>query len=142
MYSIAWSTVQMLMANFFVALDTLRFKWLAGFRWLSALYFAFEAEARTEFGGAAFDCSRGVDPAGVTFLKQLMPNSRFLKVGAVTNALVNPGADCVADTDAILKYYGFRRRFSTSACILFAYWALVHIATYVVMTRVSRKERR
>ena len=142
MLSIAWSTVQMLMSNFFVTLKDMRFKWISGARWGSALYFSFEGLAVAEFKGAAFDCSAGVDPSGVTFLKQLMPNSRFLGMSAVTNALTNPGRDCVADTDAVLRYYGFKRTFGATVGVLCGYWALTHAATYFVMTRVARKEQR
>jgi hypothetical protein len=142
MFSIMWSTVQLLMSNFFITFNDLRFKWLSFLRWFSALYYAFEGLARIEFGGAQFDCSGGVDPAGVTFLKQLMPNSKFLNLSAVTNALINPGPDCVADTNAVLNYYQFLRPFDRTVGILFSYWIITHICTYAVMVLVARRERR
>jgi hypothetical protein len=184
MFSIMWSTVQLLMSNFFITINDLRFKWLGFLRWFSALYYScvfmvssvvcgagrgmavtafvshlhlktlprtqtnknqkhsFEGLARVEFGGAQFDCSAGVDPAGVTFLKQLMPNSKMLGLSAVTNALVNPGPDCVADTDALLRYYQFYRPFKATAGALLAYYLAVHVATYAAMVIVVRKERR
>lgn len=111
-------------------------------RFFSALYYAFEGLARVEFGGASFDCSAGVDPAGVTFLKQLMPNSKFLNMSAVTNALVNPGPDCVADTNALLNYYRFQRPFGESFGLLFSYWIITHLLTYCVMVSVAKRERR
>jgi hypothetical protein len=40
MFSIMWSTVQLLMSNFFITLKDLRFKWLAALRYFSALYYA------------------------------------------------------------------------------------------------------
>ena len=142
MFSILWTTVQLLFSNFFVTLHDMRFGWLAFVKYFSALYFAFEGLAQSEFGGAAFDCSKGVDPAGVTFLKQLMPNSKFLGMSAVSNALTRPGADCVADTDALLRYYRFSRPFRTTVGVLLLYWGLTHAATYCVMVRVARRERR
>ncbi|KIY92684.1 hypothetical protein MNEG_15278 [Monoraphidium neglectum] len=142
MFSILWSTVQMLMSNFFMPFTDINFKWLTVLRWFSALYYSFEGLARIEFGGAKFDCSGGVDPAGVTFLKQLLPNSRFLNMSAVSGALTNPGADCVADTVALLDYYQFHRPFAKTVGILFSYWVIVHICTYSAMVFVGRKERR
>lgn len=142
MFSIMWSTVQLLMSNFFITFDDLRFKWLSLLRYLSALYYAFEGLSQIEFGGARFDCSKGIDPTGVTFLKQLMPNSKFLSMSAVTNALVNPGKDCVADTDALLHYYNFTRPFGATFGVLLLYWAAVHAATYAAMVLVARRERR
>ena len=142
MFSIMWSTVQLLMSNFFITFDDLRFKWLSVLRYFSALYYAFEGLSQIEFGGATFDCSKGVDPTGVTFLKQLMPNSRFLSMSAVTNALVSPGKDCVADTDALLHYYNFTRPFGTTFGVLLLYWGVTHVATYAAMSLVARRERR
>jgi len=142
MFSIMWSTVQLLMSNFFITFNDLRFKWLSNLRYLSALYYSFEGLAHIEFGDARFDCSAGVDPAGVTFLKQLMPNSRVLNLSAVTNALTHPGPDCVADTNALLHYHQFIRPFERTVGILFSYWVICHIFTYLVMVRVARKEQR
>lgn len=142
MYSIAWSTVQLLMSNFFITFNDLRFKWLMFLRWFSALYYSFEALSIVEFGGGHFDCSKGVDPASVTFLKQLMPNSKFLGLKAVTNALVNPGPDCVADTDALLEYYNFQRPFKITVAIMTGYYIITHVCTYCAMLSVARKERR
>lgn len=142
MFSIMWSTVQLLMSNFFITFKDLRFKWLMFLRWFSALYYSFEGLSRIEFGNAQFDCSAGIDAAGVTFLKQLMPNSKFLNLSAVTNALVHPGPDCVADTNALLNYYEFQRPFRYTVAILFSYWIITHICTYCVMVLVARKERR
>ena len=142
MYSIAWSTVQLLMSNFFITFNDLRFKWLMFLRWFSALYYSFEGLSIIEFGGGAFDCSEGVDPASVTFLKQLMPNSKFLGLSAVTNALTNPGPDCIADTDALLEYYQFTRPFTTTVGIMFGYYLITHLFTYCAMVAVARKERR
>ncbi|KAI8470965.1 MAG: hypothetical protein J3K34DRAFT_520870 [Monoraphidium minutum] len=142
MFSIMWSTVQMLMSNFFMPFADINFQWLTFLKWFSALYYSFEGLARIEFGGARFDCSAGVDPAGVTFLKELLPNSRFLNLSAVNNALTNPGPDCIADTDALLEFYQFYRPFRNTVAILFSYWVIVHICTYSAMVMVARKERR
>lgn len=130
------------MSNFFITFNDMRFKWLLFLRYLSALYYAFEGMAATEFGGATYDCSRGVDPSGVTFLKQLMPNSKWLNMSVVANSLTNPGADCIADTDALLEYYEFYRPFGTTVGILFFYWLCTHAFTYGAMILVARRERR
>jgi hypothetical protein len=142
MLSILWSTIQLLMSNFFITIHELRFKWLSSLRYLSALYYSFEGLSRAEFGGAAFDCSGGVDAASVTFLRELLPNSKLMSSSAVTNALTNPGRDCVARTDALLEYHGFTRAFPDTVGILFFYWVVTHACTYAAMVLVSRKERR
>ncbi|KIY94572.1 hypothetical protein MNEG_13389 [Monoraphidium neglectum] len=137
-----WSTVQLLMSNFFITFHDLRFQWLAFLKWFSALYYSFEGLARVEFGGAAFDCSRGIDASGVTFLKQLLPHSRFLDMSSVTAALMHPGDDCVADTDALLRFYRFERSFKDTAITLSAYYACTHVCTFLIMLMVGRRERR
>jgi hypothetical protein len=71
-----------------------------------------------------------------------MPNSKVLGLSAVTNALVNPGPDCVADTDALLRYYQFYRPFKATVGTLLAYWAVTHLLTFAVMVLVARRERR
>ena len=142
MFSILWSTVQLLMSNFFITFDDLRFRWLSQLRWASALYYAFEGLARVEFGGARFDCSAGIDASSVTFLKQLLPNSKALGMGAVTNFLLHPGADCVADTDAMLRYYKFHREFYETVYSLASTYAGTHVLTFIVLVLVARSERR
>jgi hypothetical protein len=142
MFSIMWSTIQMLMSNFFMPFADMNFQWLTFLKWFSAFYYSFEGLAVTEFGGSRFDCSKGLDATGVTFLKQLLPRSKFLNMSAVNNALMHPGADCVADTNALLEYYQFVRPFKYTVAILLSYWAIVHAATYTTMVVVARKERR
>lgn len=118
------------------------FQWVIVLRWLSALYFAFEGLAVTEFKNLTFNCASGLDAGGLTFLRTLLPNSRFLAMPVVDAALTRPGEDCVANMDAVLQYYSFARPFSTTVAILIGYWSAVHMLTYAAMLLVARRERR
>lgn len=130
------------MSNFFITFTEIEFQWLTILRWLSALYYAFEGLAVTEFGGLTFRCDAGLDKSDITFLRTLLPHSRFLNMPAVVNGLQNPGADCVADANAVLGYYSFNRPFLHSFGILFGYLVSTHIITYICMIMIARRERR
>jgi hypothetical protein len=142
MLSIVWTAIQLLMSNFFITFTEVVFQWLTVLRWLSALYYAFEGLAVTEFGNMTYPCDQGLDQEGITFLRTLLPNSRFLNMPIVVNGLQNPGADCIADTNAVLQYYRFDRPFKHTFGILFGYLITTHICTYVCMVIVARRERR
>lgn len=142
MLSIVWTAIQLLMSNFFITFTEVVFQWLTVLRWLSALYYAFEGLAITEFGGVMYKCDQGLDQANISFLRTLLPKSRFLTMPIVVNGLSHPGADCVADSDAVLKYYGFVRPFRYTFGILFSYLIIVHMITYMCMIIVARRERR
>jgi hypothetical protein len=142
MLSIVWTAIQLLMSNFFITFTEVVFQWLTVLRWLSALYYAFEGLSITEFGGVSYKCDQGLDAAGINFLRTLLPKSRFLTMPIVVNGLSHPGADCVADADAVLNYYGFVRPFRYTFGILFSYLIIVHIITYICMIIVARRERR
>lgn len=142
MLSILWTAIQLLMSNFFITFTEVIFQWMTVLRWVSALYYAFEGLAVTEFGGMTYRCDRGLDQAGITFLRTLLPKSKFLSIPAVVSGLKNPGSDCIADTNAVLSYYGFNRPFSHTFAILISYLMVCHICTYCCMVIVARRERR
>ena len=127
MYSIAWTSIQLLFNNFFITFTEVTLGWLTQLRWLSALFYAFEGLAVVEFGGVKLNCSQGLDPSGLKFLKEL---------------LANPGPDCVTDATAVLDYFRFGRPFKASFGILLGYWIITHTLTFVAMLVVARKERR
>eukprot|EP00879_Flechtneria_rotunda_P017044 GHRR01017850.1.p1 GENE.GHRR01017850.1~~GHRR01017850.1.p1 ORF type:complete len:820 (+),score=223.92 GHRR01017850.1:95-2554(+) len=142
MLSIVWTAIQLLMSNFFITFTEVVFQWLTMLRWVSALYYAFEGLAVAEFGNMTFPCDQGMDQAGLTFLKTLLPKSRFLNMPIVADGLQNPGADCIADTNAALTYYGFNRPFGHTFGILLGYLVITHIITYTIMIIVARREHR
>ncbi|KAF6255774.1 hypothetical protein COO60DRAFT_1533203, partial [Scenedesmus sp. NREL 46B-D3] len=142
MLSIVWTAIQLLMSNFFITFTEVVFQWLTVLRWLSALYYAFEGLAVTEFGNMTYPCDQGLDQEGITFLRTLLPNSRFLNMPIVVNGLQNPGTDCIADTNAVLQYYRFDRPFGHTFGILLGYLIATHVCTYVCMVIVARRERR
>jgi len=54
MLSILWTAIQLLMSNFFITFTEVVFRWMTVLRWVSALYYAFEGLAVTEFGGMTY----------------------------------------------------------------------------------------
>ena len=142
MLSIVWTAIQMLMSNFFIPFNNVLFQWLTHLRWISALYYAFEGLAVAEFGNVMLRCNEGLGSEGVAFLRTLLPKSKFLNLGAVVSAINNPGEDCIANTDAVLTFFGFTRPFGTTLGILIAYLIVCHGFTYACMLLVAKKERR
>jgi hypothetical protein len=142
MYSIAWTAVQLLFNNFFITFKEVTLKWLTHLKWLSAVYYAFEGMAIVEFAGVRLPCGGGLDPSGIAFLRQLLPNTRLLGLSSVQRGLARPGPDCVADAGAVLEYLGFSRGFRSTLTILVGYWLVAHVLTYLALLRVARKERR
>jgi hypothetical protein len=106
------------------------------------MYYAFEGMAVVEFSGVKVTCSGGMDPAGITFLKELLPNTKLLNLKVVQNGLMNPGKDCVADASAVLDYFDFGRSYKATLGIMIGYWLITHVLTYIAMVLVARKERR
>lgn len=142
MYSIAWTAIQLLFNNFFITFKEVTLGWLTNLKWISAMYYAFEGMAVVEFQGVRLNCSQGMDPNGVKFLKELLPHTKLLSLKAVTNGLTNPGADCVTDASAVLEYFSFERGFGATFGILLGYWLITHVLTYIAMVAIARKERR
>lgn len=142
MLSIVWTAIQLLMSNFFITFTEVVFQWLTVLRWLSALYYAFEGLAITEFGGVSYKCDGGLDSESISFLRTLLPKSKFLNMPIVVNGLTHPGGDCEANADAVLGYYGFVRPFRYTFGILFSYLIITHLITYTCMIIVARRERR
>lgn len=142
MLSIVWTAIQLLMSNFFITFTEVVFQWLTVLRWLSALYYAFEGLSITEFGGVSYKCDGGLDSESISFLRTLLPKSRFLNMPIVVNGLTHPGGDCEANADAVLNYYGFVRPFRYTFGILFSYLIITHLITYTCMIIVARRERR
>lgn len=88
-------------------------------------------------------CDEGLGPGfGIDNIRTLLPNNRFLKMPFVVKELQQPGADCIADTNALLTYYSFGRPFSQTFGILLGYLLICHLATYTAMIMVARRERR
>jgi len=142
MYSIAWTAIQLLFNNFFITFKEVSLSWLTNLKWLSAMYYAFEGMAVVQFDGVKLTCSGGLDPAGLKFLKELLPNTRLLNLKVVQNGMANPGPDCVADASAVLDYFNFGRSFNATLGIMLGYWLITHMLTYLSMVVVGRKERR
>eukprot|EP00879_Flechtneria_rotunda_P027897 GHRR01029944.1.p1 GENE.GHRR01029944.1~~GHRR01029944.1.p1 ORF type:complete len:146 (+),score=29.16 GHRR01029944.1:314-751(+) len=142
MFSIVWTAIQLFFSNYFILFTEVKLYGITFLRWLSALYYAFEGIMITEFGGMTYKCSEGLDQGSINTIRSLLPNSKFLNIPVVVNNLKDPGADCIADTNAVLAYYGFRRPFGHTFGILFGYLCIAHLCTYTAMLLVARRERR
>jgi len=142
MYSIAWTTIQLLFNNFFITFKEVSLQWLTLMRYISAVYYAYEGITVVQFEGLKLDCSGGLDPVGARFLRELLPNSKLLKLNVVQNALTKPGADCMTDAAAVLEYFRFSRGFKPTIGIMLGYWLVVHVLTFCAMVVIARRERR
>lgn len=60
MYSIAWTTVQLLFNNFAITFKEITLPWLAYVKWVSAAYYAFEGLSVVEFEGFKVGAGAGV----------------------------------------------------------------------------------
>jgi hypothetical protein len=143
MYSIAWTSIQLLFNNFAIILTDISLPWLAVVKNVSAAYFAFEGLSIVEFSGLTVPCAHGgADASTVEFLRELLPNTPLLKSRAATAMMARPDPDCVLKAAPVLDYFDFSRAFSRSVVILLGYWAVTHLATYAALRAVARHERR
>ncbi|KAF8066171.1 abcG22 [Scenedesmus sp. PABB004] len=96
MLSIVWTTVQMLVSTFFVNFSEVTYNhWLTQLRYVSALYFGFEALVLNEFTSVALDCSAGLDDAYLGFILTAFPGLNPSQRG-VLNSLARPQPKCGA----------------------------------------------
>jgi hypothetical protein len=52
------------------------------------------------------------------------------------------GRGCTVETSAILTYFDFGRSFGSTIGCLLAYWGVLHLATYLSLVLLARRERR
>jgi hypothetical protein len=142
MLSIVWTAIQLFFSNYFIMFSEVELHGITFLRWFSALCYAFEGIMVTEFGNMTYACDKGLDSGSLTMLKTMLPGNRFLNMPVVQRGLESPGADCIADTNAVLRYYGFDRSFGKTFGILLGYLTVCHVLTYLAMIFVARKERR
>lgn len=142
MLSISWTAIQLLMSNFFITFTSVRLYGITQLRWISAMYYAFEGVALTEFQGMSYRCNQGLSDASIASLKMLLPKTKFLSMPLFVNGLKNPGTDCIADANAVLNMYDYNRPFQVTFGILLGYLGLLHILTYVWMVIMARHEQR
>lgn len=142
MLSICWTAVQLLMSNFFITFSSVRLWRITALRWISAMYYAFEGVALTEFRGMTYPCSGGVSNATIVTLRTLLPKTKALTLPLFVNSLRNPGADCIADANALLRVYDYARPFPTTFGILLGYLVLMHALTFTWMVITARREAR
>jgi hypothetical protein len=142
MLSICWTAVQLLMSNYFITFSSVKLYGITQLRWISALYYAFEGVALTEFKDVVYRCNGGLGDASIATLRMLLPRTKILSTPFFVNALKTPGADCIADANALLKMYEYARPWEHTLAILLSYLALTHALTFTWMVVVARHEQR
>jgi hypothetical protein len=71
-----------------------------------------------------------------------MPRTRLLSTPAVERMFLAPGADCVLDLDAVLRYWGVSSPVWVYALAILAYLMVVHALSVWALLSLARKERR
>lgn len=142
MLSICWTAIQLLMSNFFITFASVKLYGITELRYISALFYTFEGVTQVEFANKYFRCNKGMDDDTIATLRQLLPRTKMLNTPLVVNALKNPGSDCLADSNAVLKVFNYTRSFEDTFGILMGYLVGTHILTYVWMIIVARHEQR
>lgn len=123
----------------------MHFAALSNLRYLSALYYAFEGLIGVEFSGRKFPCPpTGLDSVSADFFTQLLPGAANLATPAMLQRLTTgtEAATCVVDSDAVASYFGVGRSFGTTVGVLVAYLGVLHIATFLALVVVARREGR
>jgi hypothetical protein len=142
MLSIGWTALQLLMSNYFITFASVKLYGITELRYLSALFYTFEGVAITEFSNKYFRCNKGMDDSTIAILRQLLPRTKMLNTPLVVNALKNPGADCLASSNAVLNVFDYTRPFGHTFGILVGYLVAAHIITFIWMRIVARHEQR
>jgi hypothetical protein len=143
MVAIGWTALNLLLSNFFITFDQLTLKPFSQLRYLSAMGYAFEGLTRAELSGRTYNCSSGMDPSRLTLIERLIPAAKgALDMPVVQQALRNPGENCELHADAVLGLYGMERGFGMLAGVLVGYLAALHLATFLSLVMLSRRERR
>jgi hypothetical protein len=131
--------------NFTIRVSDMALTWLAPVRWVSAVYYAFTAFVKGELGPGAggHRCDKGLlQPDQIALVRSLLPNTGALGSSVVTNTLTNPGADCLVNPGAVLEYYAATAPAFVDLAALLGYLVILHIATFVALVILAKKERR
>jgi len=141
MFAIAWTAVNLLLGNFMVRYKDMTQVWFSQLRYLSTLGYAFDGYAQAEFGGVSYSCAGGLSPYMSSYLPTYLPN--LLPVVRSQMGTMNQARpDCTIDLGKILDYFGLHRRFWVTCVILVGYLGVLHIATYLGLLMLTKKERR
>lgn len=139
MLSIGWTAIQLLISDFFIVFQDVVFNWLTQLRWFSALYFAFEGLLTIQFKGFDYKCTGALSEDNIAFIQDFVP-SISQRLNVVVSSLNQP--NCILRPEATFAYFGFSRPFSTTISILIGYWLATHLATFIAILVLARRERR
>jgi len=141
MLSLVWTTLQMLLSNFFISFSEVYMVWLRYFRYISALYYTLEGATLLEFKDIKFSCEGGISPKDLQLIFNALPGIPP-RVKTQIMLATGPRRGCIVDANAIINYYDYNRLFGMSVGILLIYWLGLHVLTFIVMRVAARKENR
>ncbi|MEW5315838.1 MAG: hypothetical protein WDW38_007240 [Sanguina aurantia] len=120
--AVAFAVVNLLINTFFLGKADLQNVWIKGFRYISALDYAWQAS-----GHAWTSHSAALTTTGELWV------FAFLQGG-----LSNPGPGCLAATNALLGYYNINTNIGAIIGYLVAYLIVLHIFTYLALVNAGR----
>ena len=150
MLSIVWTAVQMLLSGFFIDFASVWNGWVTQLRYLSAVYFGFQAVAANEFEGVLLPCSSasagGPQPQGALgqWIGRSLPNTSNAQRRQLEAffARYTRGGECVFDPSDTLAHYNVNRPYWANTGVLFGYLFATHLLTFAAMLVTARRERR
>ncbi|MEW5296992.1 MAG: hypothetical protein WDW36_000232 [Sanguina aurantia] len=137
--AVAFAVVNLLINTFFLGKADLQNVWIKGFRYISALDYAWQGTMVAEFKDRTFDCNSNTGLDALGFTPELAPTAgrfAFLQGG-----LSNPGPGCLAATNALLGYYNINTNIGAIIGYLVAYLVVLHIFTYLALINAGKRKR-
>jgi hypothetical protein len=133
----------MYFSNFIVRFTDITMRWLTPIGWFSTMNYAFAAYLKAEFSGVDFPCASGLFNSDmVSLVRALLPGTPSLRGPAVVRVLESPGAGCVIHADAVLQYFSVTRPVFIYLLIMIGHLGFLHVATFLGLVMLARKERR
>eukprot|EP00803_Ostreobium_quekettii_P007966 evm.model.scf_884EXC.7 EVM.evm.TU.scf_884EXC.7 scf_884EXC:39023-46896(-) len=146
MLAITFTAVNILLSNYFIPFDQIRFGWISIIHYISAMAYTFEGLVQLEFEGVVFNCSEGTSFLGVNsndLTRQAFPgveeNNPIVLNPVVSNTLENPGDDCIFNGTTIVNFFDLERSYGESFAILVGYLAILHVLTFLGLTYLAKK---
>jgi hypothetical protein len=104
--------------------------------------YAFAGYSQLEFNGLSVSCQSGLSNTVVDTLPRYLPTVTLLRSDFVINTLKRPGADCEIQLSTITQYFGVSYTLWQVIVILLGYLLVVHLATFLGLLWLAKKERR
>lgn len=147
MLAIGFTAVNILLSNYFIPFELIRFDWISWLQYFSAMGYTFEGAVLLEFGDRNFTCSEGVSALGnstetAQALQFILPNTETASNPLVISTLRDPGEDCVLNGEAVNEFFDLDRSYGTTCGILIGYLAVLHVLTFLGLLFLAKKDKR